>query len=99
SLALVWPWRPRTVKRSRGVVYHRAGRVALKLDVLTSAATGERSRPAPVFLYVHGGGWVIGHKGQQGRVMMHELASAGWVCVAINYRLSPWATWPEHILD
>ena len=31
--------------------------------------------------------------------MMHELVARGWVCVAINYRLSPKATWPDHIVD
>jgi acetyl esterase/lipase len=48
---------------------------------------------------VHGGGWVIGHKNQQGRLTVHELVAAGWVCVSINYRLSPRATWPDHVID
>jgi len=30
---------------------------------------------------------------------MRELASRGWVCVASNYRLSPKATMPDHIVD
>ena len=54
---------------------------------------------APVLVYIHGGAWIIGDKRQQGIPMMHELASRGWVCVAINYRLSPRATWPAHIVD
>jgi acetyl esterase/lipase len=41
----------------------------------------------------------MGDKRQQGIPMMHELVRRGWVCVAINYRLSPRATWPEHIVD
>jgi acetyl esterase/lipase len=31
--------------------------------------------------------------------MMYELVARGWVCVAINYRLSPKATWPDHMVD
>jgi acetyl esterase/lipase len=27
------------------------------------------------------------------------MAELGWVCVAINYRLSPRSTWPDHIVD
>ncbi len=50
-------------------------------------------------VYVHGGGWVIGDKREQGKPMMYELVARGWVCVAINYRLSPKATWPDHIVD
>jgi acetyl esterase/lipase len=30
---------------------------------------------------------------------MYHLASRGWVCVAINYRLSPKGTWPDHLVD
>ena len=39
---------------------------------------------APVLLQVHGGGWTIGTKDQQGIPLMHHLAAKGWVCVAIN---------------
>ena len=78
-----------------------ARRIAATAELVArSAGSGEPVvRGAPVFLYVHGGAWIIGHKSQQGRVLLHELAAAGWVCVSINYRLSPVATWPEHILD
>ena len=54
---------------------------------------------APVLLQVHGGAWVIGNKEQQGIPLMERLAEHGWVCVAINYRLSPRAAWPDHIVD
>jgi acetyl esterase/lipase len=54
---------------------------------------------APVLLQVHGGAWVIGQKEGQGYPLMSHLAERGWVCVAINYRLSPRATWPDHIVD
>jgi acetyl esterase/lipase len=30
---------------------------------------------------------------------MYHLAAQGWVCVAINYRLSPAATWPDQLVD
>jgi acetyl esterase/lipase len=50
-------------------------------------------------VYVHGGAWVMGDKREQGKPMMFELVTRGWVCVAVNYRLSPAATWPDHIVD
>jgi acetyl esterase/lipase len=58
-------------------------------------------RPArcPVLLQIHGGGWVIGQKHQQGQPLMHRLASRGWICVAPNYRLSPRVTFPDHLID
>jgi len=54
---------------------------------------------APVLLQVHGGAWIIGNKDQQGMPLMERLAGHGWVCVSINYRLSPRAKWPAHIVD
>ncbi len=53
----------------------------------------------PVLLQVHGGAWMIGDKREQGRPLMTKLARAGWICVAINYRLSPKAKMPAHIID
>lgn len=68
------------------------------LDVVMPKAAREGDR-RPVLLQVHGGGWMIGDKREQGRPLMTHLASQGWVCVAINYRLSPQATMPAHIVD
>ncbi len=56
-------------------------------------------RDAPVLLQIHGGGWMIGEKRQQAQPLMVHLARRGWVCVAANYRLSPKATFPDHIVD
>jgi acetyl esterase/lipase len=53
----------------------------------------------PVLLQIHGGGWMIGEKQQQALPLMYHLASRGWLCVACNYRLSPKASFPDHIVD
>jgi acetyl esterase/lipase len=54
---------------------------------------------APVLLQVPGGAWMVGSKRQQAYPLMSHLAELGWVCVAINYRLSPRSTWPDQIID
>jgi acetyl esterase/lipase len=54
----------------------------------------------PVLLQIHGGAWMIGDKREQAQPLMaHMAAEYGWVCVAVNYRLSPRATFPDHIVD
>jgi acetyl esterase/lipase len=53
----------------------------------------------PVLLQVHGGAWMIGEKEQQALPLMYHMAQRGWLCVAINYRLSPRAAFPAHIID
>jgi acetyl esterase/lipase len=52
-----------------------------------------------VLLQVHGGAWAMGEKRTQANPLMGHLAERGWVCVSINYRLSPRSTWPDHIVD
>lgn len=66
------------------------------LDVYRSRSGVEG---APVLFQIHGGAWITGEKNAQGRPLMKFLAERGWVCFAINYRLSPQATYPDHIVD
>ncbi|HUJ65276.1 MAG TPA: alpha/beta hydrolase, partial [Acidimicrobiales bacterium] len=54
---------------------------------------------APVLIQIHGGGWTIGDTRHQAYPLVNRLTSAGWVCVPITYRLSPRATFPDHIVD
>jgi acetyl esterase/lipase len=54
---------------------------------------------APVLLQIPGGAWVTGRKTGQAYPLLSHLAERGWVCVAINYRLSPHSVWPAHIVD
>ena len=73
----------------------RKGRV-LKMDIYRGRDSGER-RPGLVF--IHGGAWVLGDKREQGLPLCNHLASLGWVCANANYRLSPGATYPDHVTD
>jgi len=54
---------------------------------------------APVLVQVHGGAWIYGDKEGQAYPLLSHLAERGWVCVSVTYRLSPRATWPDHIVD
>jgi acetyl esterase/lipase len=42
---------------------------------------------------------VIGNKDQQAKPLMLHQSAQGWVCVSPNYRLSPRATFPDHLVD
>ena len=67
-----------------------------RLDVFAPA---DGRAGCPVLLQIHGGAWVMGDKKQQGQPLMRHLVRRGWVCVAINYQLSPKATFPQHLID
>jgi acetyl esterase/lipase len=95
-LALALPIAGREVEVERDIRYaDGAGRRHL-LDVYRPA---ERVARAPVLVQVHGGAWIVGDKREQARPLMHHLARHGWVCVAPNYRRSPDATFPDHLVD
>jgi acetyl esterase/lipase len=96
-LVLVIPFRFARIRRIRNIDYQGDGLYRHKLDILVRRA--DPPSGAPVLVYIHGGAWIMGDKREQGIPMLHELAERGWVCVAINYRLSPKATWPDHIVD
>jgi acetyl esterase/lipase len=55
--------------------------------------------PAPVLVFVPGGAWVHGSRTFQGSALMSHLVEAGWVCLAIDYRVSPRNRWPRHVMD
>jgi acetyl esterase/lipase len=96
-LVLAVPFRFRRIRRIRNIDYVGDGLYRHKLDVLVRR--NDPPTAGPVLVYIHGGAWIIGDKREQGIPMLHELAERGWVCVAINYRLSPRATWPDHVVD
>ena len=79
----------------RDLPYSEAGKRGL-LDLYLPERITDK---APVLLQVHGGAWVVGQKDHQGQPLMTHLAAKGWICVAINYRLSPRDPWPAHIVD
>ena len=78
------------------LAYGDAGKRNL-LDIYRPEAPREGG--FPVLLQVHGGAWIIGEKEQQAKPLMYHMAQRGWLCVAINYRLSPKAAFPAHIID
>jgi len=91
-----FPLRHPEVERVADIRFDRQKGIDLKLDVYR-----HRDRPTncPTLLEIHGGAWIIGDKREQALPLMLQLAARGWVCVTANYRLSPHATFPEHLRD
>lgn len=95
-LALAIPLLPRGVERIRDIQYSRAAGLDLHLDLYRARNS---SGNCPVLFQIHGGGWTVANKNHQALPLMHRLAANDWICVSINYRLSPHATFPEHLID
>jgi len=88
-------WR-RNVRRVGGIPIEKIGMWTLKADVYHPK---QSAKPGPVLVFVHGGGWVVSFRQFQGLPVLTRLAAAGWTCISISYRLSPVATFPDHLID
>jgi acetyl esterase/lipase len=92
---MLWP---RGVRRLRGIEYARPAGKRLRLDVYMPAEPPDPG-PRPAIVQVHGGGWIVGTRTEQGIPLLNHLAAHGWVGFNIDYRLSPRATFPDQIVD
>ncbi|MCW2799980.1 MAG: alpha/beta hydrolase [Aeromicrobium sp.] len=96
SVARPFNFKARDIEVLRNVPYTEGGRKA-HLDI--RRPKGSDLADAPVLIQVHGGGWTIGNKEQQGLLLMNRMAQLGWVCVSVNYRLAPKYKFPTQIVD
>lgn len=78
------------VQVARDISYATIAGVAphlLSLDVYAPARP--LAKPAPVVVWVHGGGWAVGDKANAMQYKPAFFTSAGYCLVSVNYRLSP----------
>ncbi|BBZ20212.1 alpha/beta hydrolase [Mycolicibacterium gadium] len=96
----VWPTdlvRRRYVEKASTVQYGPHAR-SNRADIWRRADL-PRDGKAPVLLQVPGGAWAIGMRRPQSYALLSHMAERGWVCLSIDYRVSPRNTWPDHIVD
>jgi acetyl esterase/lipase len=83
----------------RNLAFGRAGGKTQRLDVYRPEPPAAPGTLRPAVLQIHGGGWVLGDKREQGLVLLKHLAANGWVGFNANYRLGPVATFPDQLVD
>ncbi len=80
---------PCTSAPIRDVAYQALPGVAPALQALDIYPTCAAAGPAPVVIWVHGGAWAIGDKGNAMADKVALWNGAGYAVVSVNYRLSP----------
>ena len=75
--------------------YARVGSHSLKLDLYLPAPT---VHPHPLVIWIHGGGWYGGGKGEA-LINAAQLLVRGFALASIDYRLSTIATYPAQLED
>lgn len=76
------------------IIYRNIGNRQLHLDVYYS----KEVLPKPTVILIHGGGWKSGNKSQL-KVVAQRIASKGYACFTIEYRLASEAKYPAAIYD
>jgi hypothetical protein len=57
------------------------------------------TKPTPLVVYIHGGGLARGDKSALSVNQLNEMLEAGLTVMAINYRLTGEAIYPQHYMD
>jgi acetyl esterase/lipase len=83
-----------SITQIKEVVYQQHKDRALHLDAFFNS----KQKKNPAVILIHGGGWRSGNKNQM-QDMARVIASKGYSCFAIEYRLSLEAKYPEGIYD
>ncbi|MCC8173905.1 MAG: alpha/beta hydrolase [Odoribacter sp.] len=80
------------IEESEKTITHNGYTVKLTL-VRPQGASGT----LPVFIFIHGGGWVLGDYPTHKRLVRDLVVESGYACVFVNYTPSPEAHYPVAI--
>jgi acetyl esterase/lipase len=78
-----------------GIEVVQLGPISLRLHRPPTAPT----IPAPAVLWIHGGGYVMGHAAQEDLMCGRMAAELGAVVASVDYRLAPEHPFPEPLHD
>jgi len=67
----------------------------VKLNIMRPAGTS--SQKLPVFIFIHGGGWILGDYPTHKRFVRDVVVNSGFVGVFVNYTPSPEAHYPQPV--
>lgn len=77
----------------KDVPYVAGGSASQKLDIFVP---NDVKGPVPVVVWIHGGGWIVGDKGN---VRYDDVVNRGWALVSINHRTPMEARYPAQLYD
>lgn len=86
---------PQNIGIDKDVEYSNINGLSLKVDIYYPL---DQSKKYPGIAMVHGGGWISGSKENE-KYMAMELASKGYIAMAVGYRLADVAKYPGGVDD
>jgi acetyl esterase/lipase len=86
---------PDSILINKDIVYKQIGDKSLALDIYRKKDT---NKPAPLLVFIHGGGWRTG-KRQDYLVYLLDFAKRGYVTATVSYRLVKEDPFPAAVQD
>ncbi len=86
---------PKGISQHRDIVFKVINDDSVKLDIFFKK---DISKPRPLIVLVHGGGWKMGKK-ENFYPYAGAFAKDGYITATVNYRLAPHAHFPSQIED
>jgi acetyl esterase/lipase len=86
---------PADSKFTKDIVYSTVGGQQLRLDLMQPALG---TKPAPLIIWLHGGGWRQGNR-QDYHAAMRDFARLGYAGASMEYRLAPAYKFPAPLDD
>lgn len=86
---------PKNIKVKKDLKYKTRNGKSLLADIYFPENSSQKD---PAIILVHGGGWISGSKENE-KFLAQELASKGYIAMAINYSLSDFAKYPAAVED
>ena len=77
------------ISETKTFVYKTVGDVQIQIDTYIPTKESLKGEPAPLMLFLHGGGWIGGNRIEHCRPFFHEFLAAGFVVTSADYRLLP----------
>lgn len=94
QIEIVKPQIFNNVTEKKGIIYKEIGDRKLCLDAFYNNNTKKK----PAVILIHGGGWKSGNKSHM-EPMAQNIASKGYACFTVEYRLSLEVKYPAGIFD
>lgn len=87
TIPIPLPPRPPRPPIYKTAVYKSVGDITINVDIYMQGI--KRGAPAPVMLYIHGGGWVGSNRADCSRLVLIRFLEQRFVACSMDYRLLP----------
>lgn len=99
STPLTPPPRPKALPISKTVFYKTVGKTSIAVDIYYPTVQHGSQTLRPIMLYIHGGGWTGGNRGDYPRPLFRRFLLQDFIVCSMDYRLLPETSFGEQLED